>query len=173
MVAFRAATADDVSALVQLLGEYMRELFDGIWNGNPEALARDGFGAHFDVVVATRAGERVGFAAWRSTYDLHHCIRGGEILDLYLRAELRGRGVALQFVAAVAAAVRARGGRFIKGHAAGSARTRQLYERVAVAFEGADCIVGGRAFRTLADLDGEPAREMIRRLPEKGWNFEP
>jgi GNAT superfamily N-acetyltransferase len=175
MFDIRPATADDVPALAVLLPEYMRELFGGeaIWRGTPEALARDGFGSHFEMVVVARAGECHGFVGWRSSYDLHHCISGAEVLDLYVRPELRGRGVALQMVAAIAAMVRARGGTFIKGQAVGPASTRRLYERLAVAFEGADCIVGGRAFRTLADLAGKSARVMVRGLPDKASNYEP
>jgi len=51
--------------------------------------------------------------------------------------------------------------------------TRRLYERIAMSFEGADCIVGGRAFRVLADLSGRPIRELVRGLPKKEWNYEP
>jgi GNAT superfamily N-acetyltransferase len=172
MVDIRAATIDDVPAVAGLLGEYMRELFRCEWKGSAEALARDGFGLHFEMVVVVRGGECVGFAGWKSTYDLHHCMSGGEVLDLYVRREERGRGVALQLVAAVAATVRARGGTFVKGQAVGDASTRRLYERVAMAFEGADCIVGGRAFSTLAELAGQSARAIVRGLPTKASNFE-
>lgn len=173
MLDIRPAIATDAPAVALLLDEYMRELFDQAWSGTAEALARDGFGLHFDLVVVTYVDAPLGFAAWRSTYDLHHCVRGAEIMDLYVRRALRGRGVALQLVAAVAATVRVRGGAFIKGQAVGPATTRRLYERVAVAFEGSDCIVGGRAFRTLAEHAGKPARAIIRGLPLKSWNFEP
>jgi hypothetical protein len=84
---------------------------------------------------------------------------------------VRGLGVALQMVARVAATARTRGGSFVKGQ--GSGETRRLYERVAIAFEGADCIVGGRAFRALASLAGQPARAIVRALPDRSANFEP
>jgi hypothetical protein len=80
----------------------------------------------------------------------------------------------LQLVAAVAAAIHARGGRFVKGQAANDdPARRKLYERIAVAFPGADCIVGGRAFRTLAGLAGRSARELVAGLPDKQSNYEP
>lgn len=76
-------------------------------------------------------------------------------------------------LAAVANRVRERGGTFVKGQAVEHAGLRETYERVAMAFPGADCIVGGRAFRVLADLDGQAPRAMVRGLPDRAWNFEP
>jgi GNAT superfamily N-acetyltransferase len=169
----RAGAASDAGALSALVSEYMRELFGRAWSGSAEAVARDGCGAQFETMVVVRGGELVGFGAWERTYDLHHCIWGAQVMDLYVRPELRGRGVALELVAAIAAAARAGGGVFVKGLAVGDARTRRLYERVAMAFEGADCIVGGRAFRVLADLAGRPARAIVAGLPEKSANYEP
>jgi ribosomal protein S18 acetylase RimI-like enzyme len=169
----RIATIDDVPSLSLLLREYMRELFKSAWNGSPDALARDGLGLHFEMMVVARGTDRLGFAAWKSTYDLHHCLTGGEIVDLYVHPEIRGRGIALQLVAAVASIVRLRGGSYIKGLAVGDPSTRRLYERLAMTFDGADCIVGGRAFRCLADLAGKPARSILQALPDRSANYEP
>ena len=89
------------------------------------------------------------------------------------RPTTRGLGVALRLVAAVAATVRARGGKYLRGLTTGDPRTLALYGRVAVAFEGANCILGGAAFRTVAALAGKPARAILRGLPDKQMNWKP
>jgi len=174
VIDIRAATPGDVPAIAALFHEHMRAAFgpDAVWDGSPEALARDGFGLHFQMLVATRAGECVGFVGWQNDYDVHSCLPGGELNDLYVRPDVRGLGVALRLVAAVAATVRARGGKYIRGLTTGDPRTLALYGRVAVAFEGANCVLGGAAFRTVADLAGKPARAIIRGLPDKSTNFD-
>lgn len=172
MFEVRAATMADLSELASLLDAYMNETCRCRWNGSIAVLARDGFGVRFDTVVATRNGHLVAFTVWTSAYDLHHCIAGADLLDLFVRPELRGHGIAVQLAATVAAKVSERGDRYIKGLAIDGKGVRRFYERVATAFEGADCIVGGRAFRVLASLSGQPIREVMRRLPKKGWNYE-
>ena len=170
----RPAEPRDVPVLVQLLEAYMRETFKAPWHGSAEALRRDGFGREFEMHIATTGGERVmGFLAWRKSYDLHHCLTGGEILDLYVLPEYRGRGVAPVLVCAVAAEMRRRGGAYVKGQAVEHRVVQRLYARFAMCFPGADCIVGGRAFRRLAELAGRSARVVARSLPEKSWNYEP
>jgi GNAT superfamily N-acetyltransferase len=161
----------DLLATASLLTDYMHETFGRPWSGSTDALLRDGFGAEMEVLLAVRHGP-VGFAAFSRAYDLHHCLAGGVILDLFVGASHRGLGVALALIVAVASHVRARGGAFVKGQTVEHPGLRETYERLAVSFPGADCIVGGRAFRALADLDGRAPREMVRRLPDRAWNFE-
>jgi len=175
MIEVRAATTDYVPAIAAFLQDYMREVFgpDAVWAGSADGLTRDGFGRRFEMMVAARDGVPVGFMGWQPDYDLHHCHSGGEVLDLYVRPDVRGLGVALRLVAAVAAAVRARGGVYVRGLTTGDPETRALYDRVAVAFDGANCILGGAAFRVVADLAGKPARVIIRGLPAKQTNFDP
>ena len=170
----RPARAADVPLVVALLHTFMREAFDAKWNGTAEALERDGLGARFELLVAEdRRGGIVGFVGWEMAYDLHHCVRGGSVLDLYVERASRGRGVALALFAAMAARVRAQGGVYVRGQAVPKREVQRTYERVCVLFPGADANVGGRAFRVLAELDGVPPREAVRRLPERAWNYEP
>ena len=64
-IVVRAATVEDVPRVAELMREYMHELFGSAWHGSAEALARDGFGAAFDLMVAARPdGELVAFAGW-------------------------------------------------------------------------------------------------------------
>jgi GNAT superfamily N-acetyltransferase len=159
---------------VQLLEVYMRETFKAPWHGSAEALRRDGFGREFETHVAvTGDGCVMGFVAWTKSYDLHHCLTGGYILDLYVAPGSRGRGVAPAFVCTVAAEILRRGGTYVKGQAVDNRAVQRLYARFAMCFPGADCIVGGRAFRRLAALAGCSARVAARSLPEKSWNYEP
>jgi ribosomal protein S18 acetylase RimI-like enzyme len=96
-----------------------------------------------------------------------------EILDLYVSPASRGRGVAPALVCTVAAEILRRGGTYVKGQAVNNRAAQRLYARFAMCFPGADCIVGGRAFRQLAALAGHSARVAARSLPEKSWNYEP
>jgi hypothetical protein len=135
---------------------------DKPWNGSEDALARDAFGV----------GERpIGFVAWTRTYDLHHCVTGGSVCDMFVEHAHRGRGVALQLVAFAANGIRKACGIFVQGQAV-QGREKE-YARIAVSFPGASCIIGGRAFRTLADLVGESPRTIARHLPAREWKFEP
>jgi GNAT superfamily N-acetyltransferase len=169
----RPARPADVPALVSLLEAFMREAFDAKWHGSADALSRDGLGACFETLLAEDAsGALLGFVAWEMAYDLHHCVAGGVVLDLYVVPTRRGRGVALALAAAAAARVRARGGVFLRGQAVPKAEVQRVYERMCVLFPGAEANVGGRAFRALADLDGIAPRDAVSRLPPREWNYE-
>ena len=138
----RATDQRDVPTLVQLLEAYMHETFKVAWRGSAEALHRDGFGQEFECQVAvTSDGRAIGFVAWTKSYDLHHCMTGGSILDLYVLPESRGRGVAPALVCAVAAEIRRRGGTYVKGQAVNNRAVQRLYDRFAMGFPGADSIV--------------------------------
>jgi ribosomal protein S18 acetylase RimI-like enzyme len=173
MLRVRAATTADVDAIASMLREYMKETFGTPWYGSPEALVRDGLGSALRFVIAEAAGEEVvAFVAWQSTYDLHHCVSGAEVMDLYVAPRLRGRAVALLLLVEVAAQAEQLGGKFIKGQAITKPGVRELYDRVAMSFPGADCIVGGRAFRALAELAGRPPRFVVKNMPDRAWNHE-
>jgi GNAT superfamily N-acetyltransferase len=169
----RPASVEDVAALTQTLEAYMFETFGRRWHGSAEALVADGFGAKVRLLVAEHASAGVvAFCAWQPCYDLHHCVAGSEIIDMYVMPGFRGLGVALLLVAEAAARTLESGGRFVKRQAVTKPGVRDLYERVAMSFPSTDCIVGGRAFRVLADLAGKPARVVLRNLPDKSWNHE-
>lgn len=173
-LAIRAAVHDDLAALARLLQDYMRETFHSVWHGSVAALERDGFGFKFEMQVAlSRQGQVIGFVAWKESYDLHHCIAGADILDLYVVPAWRGQGIAVLLICEVAAAVQSRGGKYLQGSGPEKGVPRRLYERVAMSFPGIACFVGGRAFRRLAELKGVSPRVASARLPEKFWNDEP
>ena len=170
----RTAERSDVPALLALLNPYMQETFGTPWQGSAEAINRDGFGNEFDTVVAVSGtAQIIGFASWTWSYDLHHCITGGDIIDLYVLPIHRGRGVAPALIFAIASQILRKGGKYVKGKAIENRVVQRLYKRLAVCFPGADCVVGGRAFRCLTELVGQPPKRAARSLPDKSWNYEP
>lgn len=170
----RKASPADVSQLVELLNAYLRETYQANWAGTAEQLEKDGFGNEFEMFVAEDLQrEIIGFIAWVSTYDLHHCLKGAEIIDFYVSASNRGRGVGLLLTIELAAEVQKQNGVFLHGGAVENQSVRRFYNRIAISFANGECYVSGRAFRHLADLSGQSIRKIIRNLPLTAWNYEP
>lgn len=170
----RLAQTSDVPAIIGLMNSYMREAYADSWHGSAEALAKDGFGREFEILVAASNSnsDLVGLVAWKRTYDLHHCMSGGEIIDMFVAPAVRGRSIGPMLVCAVAGEVHARGGLFLRGQAVDEPAVRRLYERVAVTAVTMECTISGRAFRTLSSLAGGTARNLARGLPAKPLNYE-
>ena len=92
----------------------MRESFDRPWGGTRESLEHDGFGFEFETLVAENLHHSlIGFASWRPSYDLHHCVSGGELMDLYVQPEHRGFGIAAALIVGVAEETKERGGCYL------------------------------------------------------------
>jgi GNAT superfamily N-acetyltransferase len=172
MYGIREARPEDVHAVAALLRAYMLETYDHEWRGSLNGLLQDGFGARFRTLIALLADAAAGFLAWERSYDLHHCLTGGHILDLYVTRRHRSRGIAVQLIAMTAAVVHREGGAFIKGGAVDSGTGTRLYGRFAPAF-GNDYILGGKAFRHLAAQSNLPVRKLVRSMPRLEWNLEP
>jgi GNAT superfamily N-acetyltransferase len=171
----RRATPDDAEALAALHAAYLAEMWPDHPGVTAEVLRRDVLsgdaGQH--VLVAEREGRMIGFAAWDRIYDMHWAARGVQVADLYVEPASRGHGVALAMLAAVCAAGRAGGAVFLRGHSYDRASpTGRFYERIAVGFDTSECNCAGRAFRTLAELHGQPVRTILRSLPAREANFE-
>jgi ribosomal protein S18 acetylase RimI-like enzyme len=169
----RNAVAADDAALEVLLQAYMQESFGRPWGGSLQALARARAEGAVHVLVAGDVGAPIAFAAWITSYDLQRCVSGGEILDVYVSAWDRGRGMAARLVMRVAADVQKQGGAYVRGQATSDSTVQRLYERVAVSHPGANIHVGGRAFRALAALSGASPRAILQALPDRSWNDEP
>lgn len=172
MYVIREAQREDVPVIASLMQQYMRETYRGEWRGSARALADDGFGAQFCLLVAEWRHEVVALLGWQRSYDLHHCITGGQVLDLYVLPQHRSRGIAVRLIAFASRVIECNGGAFIKGGAVDNGTGASLYDRFAPAF-GNDYILGGRAFRHVASLVDLPMRKLLRSLPKKEWNFEP
>lgn len=173
-ITVRAAERRDVPALAGLLEAYMREVFESPWHGTAEALGRDGFGREFETQVATSdSGDVIGFVIWMKSYDVHHCIKGGYVLDLFVAPQYRGRAVAPALLLAVVAAIQEGGGKYIMGRSIQDPAVERMYDRVGLRIPGTYCVAQGKAFRQLARLVGRSPRLVLRYLPEKSWNNEP
>ena len=168
----RDAAIEDLPQLAGLLDEYMEETFQRRWAGRREDLARDVLGKEANTIVAVEDLELVGFAIWKRAYDVHHCLVGGELLDLYVQKTARGSPFAPQLLLATIAAVSKVGGKFLRGKGV-SEQGDALYDRFAVTFPGTEFILGGRAFRELGALKGVPLRQALKMIPPQSANFEP
>ena len=164
----------DAATLAMLLAAYLAEQFPGHAGTSAEQLEREVLGGASPqrVLLAELAGEPVGFIGWHRVYDMHWGKGGAQVADLYVVPPRRGFGVALALVAAVCAAARAEGARYLTGGAYDRASPiGHFYERIAVAFDSAECHCSGAAFRRLADLNGQAPRVIARELPPKEWNY--
>ncbi len=81
----RKANSEDVPRLAKLLADYMQETYQGAWGGNADLLKRHLTESDVEILLAeTPSREIAGFLSWTSTYDLHWCMKGGVIVDLYV-----------------------------------------------------------------------------------------
>jgi len=170
-VSYRLATPQDAPALETLLERYMHETYASPWRGTRERLERDAFGAHLNIVVAVSGERLVGFAAWGPAYDLHHCVRGVEIVDMFVVPSRRGWAVAAGLLVTVAAHGLRAGAMFVTGGAVPTGTAAKLYERGAIR-HGDKFFLSGRAFRALAQADPTSVRGLVRSIPAREWNFE-
>lgn len=170
----RKGDFSDVPHFEKLLNDYMRETYDSVWTGTTESLKSDGFGRGFEMLIAENSlKEIVGFIAWNNTYDLHHCLKGGTVIDFYVVPENRGRGAGLLLVIGAAAEIQKCGGAFLHGGAVENEIVRHFYNRIAISLPNGECYVSGRAFRHLAELSGRSVREVVKSLPKIEWNYQP
>jgi GNAT superfamily N-acetyltransferase len=170
----RQADRSDVPSLGELLEAYMRETYHGAWGGSARLLEQHLLGNEVEIIVAeTRNRKVIGFIAWVASYDLHWCLKGGDVIDFFVCPSHRGRGAAILLITKLAADVQEHGGAYLKGGAVDDPVVRRLYHKIAMCLPDGESYVSGRAFRRLAELSGGSPREIIRQLPEAAWNYEP
>jgi GNAT superfamily N-acetyltransferase len=170
----RQANQNDIPQLAKMLEDYIQETYQGAWGGTAELLEQHISTGAVEITAAETSGfEIVAFIASIITYDLHYCMKGGEIIDFYVSLLHRGRGAAVFLITGLAAEVQKRGGAFLKGGAVENEIVRRLYGRIAMCQPNGECYVSGRAFRHLAGLSSGSLREIVRNLPETAWNYEP
>lgn len=85
-------------------------------------------------------------------------------MALYVEPAWRGRGMALSLVAAIAAEIRAYGGRFLQGNYGDT--VAPLYERMAVGRDERACHLSAEGFETIAVAAGSSPREILKRWRE-------
>jgi GNAT superfamily N-acetyltransferase len=176
MATIRDARLGDADPLTRLWARYLCEHYGLRDKVTPEILQRDGIGParRFELAVAVGPeGDLRGAVAYSAGYDLHHFVRGVDVLDLYVPPEHRGVGIAMQLLAHVAKAGLAQGAQYMRGGASlDPTPARRLYDRFVVYFEGKTANLSGRAFRHLASLAGASTREIGRSLPQRAWNHD-
>lgn len=170
----RRANRNDVARLAGLLQAYMQETYHGEWGGNTQLLGQHLCNHEVEIIVAeTMNHEIIGFVAWIGSYDLHWCMKGGDVIDFFVAPAHRGLGAAIFLIVKLAAEIRDNGGTYFKGGAVDNSAVQQLYRKLAMCLPDGESYVSGRAFRQLAELSGKSLREIIRKLPEAAWNYEP
>ena len=172
----RPAHPGDGNMLAALLGAYLAEQFPGHTGSTAGTLEHDVLSgaSGLRVLLAHVHEDPAGFIAWHRVYDMHWAKHGAQVADLYVVPTHRGLGVALALVAAVCATTQREGGTYLQGGAFDrTSAVGRFYERIAVAFDSAECHCAGRAFRQLAELHGQSRRAIVRGLPPKAWNYEP
>lgn len=170
----RKANQSDVPSLGELLEGYMRETYQGAWGGNVQLLEQHLVDHEVEIIVAETLERKViGFVAWMASYDLHWCLKGGDVIDFFVCPSHRGRGAAVLLIAGLAGEIHKHGGAYLKGGAVDNASVRRLYGKIAMNLPGGESYVSGRAFRRLAELSGESLRQIVKKMPEAKWNYEP
>lgn len=156
----------DANAVADLWRQYMLETYGEAGHMTPETFVLDGLGDGFNTMVARDADRApVAVAVWWMTYDAHHGARGGEIPDLFAVPACRKLGVAVQVIAAIARAVRDRGGVFLRGPA-----TPENANRLAArghlngAFPVINVYWAHGLFEALADNADASVRTLTRRI---------
>jgi GNAT superfamily N-acetyltransferase len=160
-----------LNALGGLLRSYLSGTFSAEWRCDRDALRHALGDGIVTVLLASTEKGASGFIAIVDDYDLHHCVRGLRVIDLYVVPDSRGRAVAIRLLAHVAARAMALDCRYVRGEAVESIPTRRLFERIAIR-TGDSFNVSGKALTLLAALrDGDP-RDIARRLPTPAMNYE-
>jgi GNAT superfamily N-acetyltransferase len=120
------------------------------------------------LLVAVRDDRVVGMCQWSRIFDVFWSMFGGKPEWLYVRPEARGTGISAALIAAICDDVRRAGGEYLSGSY--SDDLAGLYERVAIGSPSRECHVSAEAFQVLADLAGQPPREIVRGLPAPELN---
>jgi hypothetical protein len=170
----RKANQSDVPSLGKLIDAYMRETYHGAWGGNIQLLEQHIRDNEVKIIVAETLNRKViGFIAWVASYDLHWCLKGGDVIDFFVCLPHRGRGAAILLIIKLAGDIQGNGGAYLKGGAVDNPVVRRLYQKIAMCLPAGESYVSGRAFRRLAELSGESLRKIVKRMPEAAWNYEP
>lgn len=98
------------------------------------------------VVAETFEQEIIAFISWVQTYDLHWCLRGGEVIDMFVSPFFRSRGLAILLLTNIAKEIQDDKGAFLKGAAVDNPILHRLYQRIAIRVSENDYYLSGRHF---------------------------
>jgi GNAT superfamily N-acetyltransferase len=168
----RPASVLDTKELVPMLERYVQETFSSDWGGTESMLRAALASGLVRILISARDDVLVGFAALVDDYDLHHCVRGLRVVDLYVVRAQRGRCIGATLLAHVAHHALSGDFAYIRGEAVPSPAARRLFERFALQF-GDSYNLSGQALRELADLRDLKPRELARRMLNRDTNRDP
>lgn len=173
MISIRNANEHDIAEIETMVADFVKGHPAENHPRSSQALRAAYFGEHrvANLVVAERNGEIVGMAQWRLIHDMFWGMFGAEAGWLYVKPSCRGSGIVAALVARLCAQASAAGAEFL--HGGGGDGPSRLYERVAIGQASRDCHLSGKAFQVFANLDGLPAREIVRRRPPKEFGLQP
>jgi GNAT superfamily N-acetyltransferase len=126
----RLASVLDAKALAPIVQRYVEEAFSSNWGGTESRLLEALDTRHVRILITVNGDELVGFAALLDDYDLHHCVRGLRVIDLYVVPAQRGRCIGATLLAHVAHHALSGGFAYIRGEAVPSAAARRLFGRI-------------------------------------------
>jgi ribosomal protein S18 acetylase RimI-like enzyme len=104
-LSIRAARLEDADLVAALVSELAQQQGDPIEHISADRFRRDAFGAvpEFEVLIAERAADVVGYALFHLSYEPSYSARGVYLCDLYVRPAARRQGIGRALAAAVAA----------------------------------------------------------------------
>ncbi|MFQ5959609.1 MAG: GNAT family N-acetyltransferase [Alphaproteobacteria bacterium] len=129
----RTATIDDAEAIARLIGEHAAyEDAPDQCHTSVDDVRRDGFGARplFEVLLAERDGETVGFAMYFEAFSSWEGCTVLFLEDLYVSEHARGLGLGRKLVARLAAIAGERGCPRLDWVVTGDSPARDFYHRL-------------------------------------------
>lgn len=173
MLCIRSAKENDIEEIERMIADFVKGHPAEFHTRSSSVLREAYFGERpvANLLVAERSGEIVGMVQWRLIHDMFWGFFGAEAAWLYVKPNHRGSGIFAALMARVCAQASEAGARFLQG--GGGEGPSQLYERLAIGYPERMCHLSARAFQSLANLDGLPLRELVRRLPAKELGLQP
>ena len=155
MITVRPARPDDADLIARMARAL--SIADGGRSSRftAESFRRDGFGEHaaFSTMVVELDVEVVGYAVYYPGYDTDSATRGVYLADLYVDETRRRQGLGRALLAALAAAARSDGARWMFWSVLKRNRgARRFYKKVAPELKDVIvCAAFGQRFDSLAD----------------------
>jgi ribosomal protein S18 acetylase RimI-like enzyme len=133
-ITIRRATCADAALIYRLIRELAGVLgAEARINSTAEDFAREGFGDDpaFVALIAERQAEPIGLCLFFESFSSWNGRRGVYVQDLYVADSARGLGLGRRLLAAAAAIVHRRGGRYLRLSVdADNALAQAFYERI-------------------------------------------
>ena len=173
MLSIRSANENDIEEIERMVADFVKGHPAELHARSSKVLREAYFGDHpvAHLLVAERCSEIVGMVQWRLIHNMFWGMFGAEAGWLYVKPDHRGSGIVAALVVRLCALASEAGAKFLQG--SGDEGPSKLYERIAIGLSDRACHVSGKAFQSLANLDGLPLREIVQRLPARELGLQP